>query len=113
MTLNQGDQQMEVKCRDKRNEKEWKAKVKRLYKTNTGFEASIVADDWLFHLVVGEFQYGYYLCIPNWNVGIELASYNDTFWNLEQLVKVMKRKNAISIVTSIKYIYEHLETITN
>lgn len=108
---------MEVRCYDekkkRKEEKEWKVKIQRLNATNNGFEASILADNWLFHVVVGKFKYGYYLCVPNWNVGIELASYQDTFWNLEQLVKVMKRKNAISIVTSVKYIYEYLETITN
>ena len=108
---------MEVKCYDdkeKRNEyKEWNAKIQRFSATNDGFEASIVADNWIFHVIVGKFQYGYYLCVPNWNIGVELASYKDTFWNLEQLVKVMKRKNAISIVTSVKHIYEYLEGITN
>lgn len=107
---------MKIKCYDdnkkKREEKEWKATVERLHKTNTGFEASIDVNNWLFYIVVGRFEYGYYLCIPNWNIGIELSSYQDTFWNLEQLTKVMKRKDAISIITSIKHISEHLETIT-
>lgn len=108
---------MEITCYDeneiKREKKEWKVIVNRFNKTNTGFEASIMANNWLFHIVVGKFQDGYYLCIPNWSVGIELASYKDTFWNLEQLIKVMKRKDAISIVTSIKYISEYIETITS
>lgn len=108
---------MEITCYDdneiKREKKEWKTTVERLQKTNTGFEASITVNNWLFHIVVGKFQFGYYLCIPNWNVGIELASYKDTFWNLEQLIKVMKREDAISIVTSIKYISEHIKTITS
>ena len=108
---------MKIECCDDNEietvKKKWKTTVERLNKTNTGFEASITAGSWLFHIVVGKFRYGYYLCIPNWNVGIELASYQDTFWNLEQLIKVMERKKAISIITSVKYVSQHLETITN
>lgn len=108
---------MEIKCydthKDSTEEKEWIIRIDRLFKTKTGFEASITADNWQFHIIVGKFQFGNYLCIPNWKVGVELSSWKDTFWNLEQLASVLKRKNAISIVTAIKYIAEYLETITD
>lgn len=107
---------MEIKCYDtypnSREEKEWIIGIEWLFKTKTGFEASVTTDNWQFHIIVGKFQFGNYLCIPNWKVGVELSSWKDTFWNLEQLAGVLKRKNAISIVTAIKYIAEYLEAIT-
>lgn len=55
-----------------------------------------------FHLVFGEYENGRYLCIPGWGVGCELASYQDTFWNQEQLQGKVGKVDAITVVTAIK-----------
>ena len=38
-----------------------------------------------FHLIFGEQINGGFLCIPNWSIGCELASYDDIRWNEESL----------------------------
>ena len=48
-------------------------------------EANIDANGWNFHVIVGKHINGNYICIPNWNVGSELANLEDTFWNKERL----------------------------
>ena len=47
---------MKIECCDdneiETEKKKWKTTVERLNKTNTGFETSITAGSWLFHIVV-------------------------------------------------------------
>mgnify|MGYP006873017733 CR=1 FL=1 len=48
-------------------------------------EANIQANGWDFHIIVGKHINGNYICIPNWNVGSELAALEDYLWNYERL----------------------------
>lgn len=56
-----------------------------------------------FHLIVGHHKYGTYICIPNWNVGTELASLTDRFWNYERLINYTELSivDAYSIVNAL------------
>lgn len=107
---------MKLKCHDRkagsRDENEWIISVEIQRRTHTGFEARIIDGAWMYYIVAGKFQYGYYLCIPGWNIGVELSTYKDVFWNLESLSKVMKRRGAISIISAIKHISETIEATT-
>ena len=53
--------------------------------------------------------YGNYLCIPNWDVGTELSSLTDLFWNEERLrhYSRMKKADACTIVSALKVLAEH------
>jgi hypothetical protein len=57
-----------------------------------------------YHVIIGKHDYGRYVCIPNWDVGCELADYADTFWNTERLSKQLKTVDAITIATAISEI---------
>jgi len=53
-----------------------------------------------FHVIFGKYSYGNYVCIANWNVGCELSSYTDLFWNTERISKQMNSKiDAISVAS--------------
>ncbi len=41
-----------------------------------------------FHLIFGRQINGHFLCIPNWNIGCELASYDDIQWNESSLSEI-------------------------
>lgn len=36
-----------------------------------------------FNIIFGHGICSNYLCIPNWNIGAELSSFDDRFWNRE------------------------------
>jgi hypothetical protein len=57
-----------------------------------------------YHVIIGKHDYGYYVCIPNWDVGSELAYYSDIFWNTERLSKHLKIADAITVATAIREI---------
>ena len=48
-------------------------------------EYEIEADGNWFHVIIGDHAYGKNICIPNWNIGTELAGLSDHFWNSERL----------------------------
>lgn len=57
-----------------------------------------------YHVIIGKHDYGHYVCVPNWDVGCELADYADTFWNTERLSKQLRVIDAITIATAIREI---------
>lgn len=56
------------------------------YKVKALFEVSFDTCGSNYLIVYGKHVNGYYCCIPNWNVGCEMAEPSDTFYNSEQLV---------------------------
>lgn len=75
------------------------------------FETMISCEGFRYHLIYGQHSYGYYLVIPEWNIGCEMSDCNDTFWNTESLRKTGLTERTIhKIVNTLKengeYIYE-------
>ena len=77
-----------------------------LWSTDLPLEASIQANGWDFHVIIGEHSFGRYICIPNWDAGSELASLDDYFWNRERLSSHTKlgKTNAMIIATALSVI---------
>ena len=50
------------------------------------YEATVEAHGYSFHVIFGTQAYGNFLCIPNWNLGCELASLDNKDWNLDSLL---------------------------
>lgn len=40
-----------------------------------------------YHLIYGTQINGWYLCVPNWQIGIELSRPDDSFWNRGSLLR--------------------------
>lgn len=66
-------------------------------------EMEIEANGWTFHTIVGRHQNGNYICIPNWNIGSELAYLQDEFWNYERLCNytALEKDNALAITKAL------------
>lgn len=50
----------------------WKGHI-NLLKTTDPYELEVTARYSSFHILCGRHKYGSYICIPNWNIGTELA----------------------------------------
>ena len=75
------------------------------------FETMISCEGFRYHLIYGQHSYGYYLVIPEWNIGCEMSDCNDTFWNTESLRKTgLTERTVHKSVNTLKengeYIYE-------
>ena len=67
------------------------------------YEIKISARGSTFHMIFGSHEYGNYLCIPNWNIGTEMASLSDRFWNYERLIQYagLTEVDACSVVDAL------------
>ena len=102
---------IEYECQGSRGMKprKWTGTVKVL-NNYPPYEMEINARGSYFHLIIGKHCYGNYMCLPNWNIGSEMASMTDTFWNWERLKDAgMKAVDAYSIVDAIKAMSEYME----
>ncbi len=99
-------------CVGKRDGKteSWKGRL-RILKTGNPCEAEAEARGSYFHLIVGKHSYGNFVCIPNWNVGTELAELDDIFWNEERLrdYTVLKNADACSVAAALNSLACHME----
>lgn len=80
----------------------WHGKI-RLADPLSG-EMEVSARDSYFHIICGRYRNGFYLCIPNINIGTDLAALSDTYWNQEHLLRCfpnIPRADIISIVSAL------------
>lgn len=77
----------------------WTGEIMPIRLDSESYEVEVSARGSYFHLLVGHHAYGNYICIPNWNIGTELSSLSDSFWNLERLSNTkLKKVDACSVV---------------
>lgn len=80
----------------------WTGEITPIQLEQEPYEIEVSARGSYFHLLVGHHAYGNFLCIPNWNIGTELASLSDSFWNLERLSNTkLKKVDACSIAYAL------------
>ncbi|MDD2979682.1 MAG: hypothetical protein PHN80_06875 [Hespellia sp.] len=89
--------------------KHWEGQI-HLIHTEPPYEAEVIADGSTFHLLFGSHAYGNYICIPNWNVGSELASLTDEFWNTERLIQYsgLSKTNACSVASALAELSKYI-----
>lgn len=88
----------------------WKGHI-NLLKNTDPYELDVTARYSSFHIICRKHAYGCFLCIPNWNIGTELASLSDSFWNYERLTTYypeLSSVDAISIVGALVKLSEHI-----
>lgn len=80
----------------------WYGSIAPIQLEHEPYEVEVSARGSYFHLIIGNHAYGNYICIPNWDVGTELASLADSFWNLERLYNTkLKKVDACSVVYAL------------
>lgn len=86
----------------------WRGTIKPI-RLNNPVEVEVSARGSCFHVIVGRHAYGNYLCVPNWDIGIELSSLSDRFWNKERLVNTgLGAVDACTIADALVSLSEHV-----
>ena len=87
----------------------WNA-APRILKTGNPCEAEVSARGSSFHLIAGNHAYGNYLCIPDWNVGTELGTLTDRFWNEERLLSYtgLGEVDTRTVVTALNLLADYM-----
>lgn len=80
----------------------WIGEIIPIQLRNEPYEVEVSARGSYFHLLIGHHAYGNFICIPNWDVGTELVSLSDSFWNLERLNRTkLKKVDACSVAYAL------------
>lgn len=87
----------------------WNGKV-NIYRQNQNYiEFELICMGNSFHILIGKNYFGTnIICIPNWNIGSELAAFNDIFWNTEKLTEQLEEVYSITIAKAVFLISETL-----
>ena len=87
-------------------ETHWNAELHLLKRCGPYREFVITGRDTSFHGIEGPQQNGNFLCLTNWNVGCELASLSDIFWNRESLSRHLAPVDAATVACGLKCLGE-------
>lgn len=102
---------LEYECHGSKGMKprSWKGEI-NILSMQEPYEAEINARGSNFHLIIGKHAYGNFLCLPNWDIGSEMAAMQDSFWNWERLRKAgMKSVDAHSIADALVALSEYIK----
>ena len=104
---------MEFKCMHttKKRTQTWQGTIELIRTSEGHIEAAITGRGSYLHIITGPQVNGKYICIPNYNVGSELSSYKDFFWNKEQLNRLLGVIDGTTVGTGLTYLPDILETI--
>lgn len=84
----------------------WKGHIEQIQ-----IEMDVFGKGSAMHIIIGEYEYGRYLCIPDWGVGSPLAGLDDDFWNRKQLERRIGRVEAITVSEAIKTLSKNMEDV--
>ena len=88
---------------------QWEGRI-QIFKKGDPCEIVVTARGCYFHIIAGKHANGYYICIPNWNVGTELACFSDVFWNSERLEQYteLNKVDACTVATALDTMRDYL-----
>jgi hypothetical protein len=87
----------------------WEGQIHPIQIEHQPYEVDVYARGSSFHMLIGSHAYGNFVCIPNWNVGSELAGLADTVWNGEHLHETtLRRVDASSVVYALRELSKYL-----
>jgi hypothetical protein len=101
---------MKFKCINSSGKRKvtWSGEINNIKSSKGNCEMEVTARGYFYHVIFGPHAYGNYLCVPNWNVGCELADYSDLFWNTERLSRIISNQDAITIATAVREVSQIL-----
>ena len=82
----------------------WEGTIELIGQVNDYIESVITGRGSYFHVISGPQINGNFICIPNYETGNELSTYDDVFWNTERLSKSLGIIDAVTVATGLKYL---------
>ncbi|TDT51992.1 hypothetical protein [Fonticella tunisiensis] len=59
-------------------------------------------------VLFGKTAFGYFACIPDFEAGCHLSHLKDTFWNIEQLVRIIDEVTGITIAEALRAVADYI-----
>lgn len=96
----------QCKMEEEGNTVSWTASIDTLRIRSSGqYEAEISGRGTYFHVIAGRHKYGGFLCIPNHDIGCELADFSDIFWTMGRLsIHSIRKVDAVTVAIGISHL---------
>lgn len=85
----------------------WNGRITRLINHGSHYEIKIESRSGLT-VMVGTTSLGNFACIPDWDAGCHLSSFDDIFWNEERLTKVLGTVDGITVARALAAIADSI-----
>jgi hypothetical protein len=82
----------------------WEFQLNLLRTHEFYYDAILSARGYSYHMIVGTHAYGAFLCIPNFNIGCEISTFDDVFWNCERISQLLDIQDATYLALAIKHL---------
>ena len=83
----------------------WEGRVEFISDTQKKYYELVVSGDGSrFHILVGSYAYGFFLCIPRLGISCELSYLDDPFWNTESLGQYLSKYDTHTIVMALSFL---------
>jgi len=91
------------RCRERIHDtyEEWDGYIRRISNYGSHYEIRIDSRSG-FVFIVGQYAAGAFISIPAFEVGCDLASYGDYFWNNEALARRMNPVDAATVAEALR-----------
>ena len=77
--------------------------------SSSPYEAKLEIEGYSYHLIFGRQINGWFICIPNWSIGAELAHPFDVYWNRTSLNSAgASKRDAYYIAEALSEINDYL-----
>lgn len=95
---------MEFQCQYKLDSKKetWKGQIKHLANHGGFYEMEVTGRGSSFKVLFGQTEYYHWICIPNYDVGCDMAEWSNLFWNREKLTGLIGTVDAITVAEALK-----------
>lgn len=87
-------------------ETSWESEIRILDYILETFECRIQGRGSSYHVIVGRYMNGGFICIPALGICADLADYADTLWNTEKLEEYLPPIDAITLAGGIKTLWQ-------
>lgn len=89
------------KYRSPSGEQSWASQIEMIDYALESFECRIRGRGSSYHVIIGRYLNGGFICIPSLGVCCDLADYSDTLWNAEQLEKHLSPVDAVTVANGV------------
>ena len=99
----------EIGDQDHPSSQSWEARITYLKNYGSHYEMRIQAYYGSILLLFGKTVFGYFACIPDFEVGCHISYLKDTLWNTEQLVRIIDEVTGVTVAQALRAVSDLIE----
>ena len=96
--------------KDHSTSESWEARIEYIKNYGSHYEMRIQSFYGSVLILFGKTAFGYFACIPDFQAGCHLSYLKDTFWNTEQLTRIVDEVTGITVAQALCSAADYIAT---